>query len=630
NPNANSHVSTLTVSGSTVYVGGGFTTIGGQSRNFLAALDTTSGNATAWNPNANSQVSTIAVSGSIVYVGGNFSTVGGQSRNYLAALDATSGNATAWNPNANNQVGIIAVVGSTVYVGGNFTTIGSQSRRSIASLDSITGIATAWNPETSGVPMTLAVSGSMLYVGGNFVSIGGKARSNLAAFDTYTGEFTEWDPVSSGDVYTLVFDDSKVYIGGDFFNIGGQSRYRIAAVETPTGTVTAWNPSANNSVFSIAVNGSTVYAGGNFTTIGGQSRNYLAALDATSGNATVWDPNANSWVNTITIDGSTVYAGGNFTTIGGQSRNYLAALDATSGNATAWDPNANSSVTSVAVSDSMLYVCGAFKAFQNNLLYRPSFARFNDDSTAPVISLTALSPDPTTDPSPTFWGTATDDLNTVTLVEFQIDSTSGSWTTCVSDDGTFDEASEIFTCDVSALTDGSHKIYVRATDSTGNTTGSGSEATDTFTVDTTVEGKTISIGGKLIEEGKDNAEIGNKKPEFRGSGEPEALVTIVLSGDGIVVIGRTAVGEDGSWAWKPNEALPNGEYTVIITYEDRVGNTREEKFTLIIKAGSIDTTETELADSGGNSRYMIIYGLILITFSLGIYRQDTSVIMIKL
>lgn len=66
-----------------------------------------------------------------------------------------------------------------------------------------------------------------------------------------------------------------------------------------------------------------------------------------------------------------------------------------------------------------------------------------------------------------------------------MDGTGGSWTACTASDGTFDEASEGFSCQVSALSDGSHTIYVRATDSVGNTTTGGSESTDTFTIDST-------------------------------------------------------------------------------------------------------------------------------------------------
>lgn len=118
----------------------------------------------------------------------------------------------------------------------------------------------------------------------------------------------------------------------------------------------------------------------------------------------------------------------------------------------------------------------------------PTFSDFNvtysTDVSAPSLSLTAISPDPTTDTTPTLSGTATD-ASTVSDVEFQVDATNGTWTDCTADDGSFDEATDTFTCTTSALSGGSHTIYVRATDSNGNTTSSGSESSDAFTIDAT-------------------------------------------------------------------------------------------------------------------------------------------------
>jgi len=39
-------------------------------------------------------------------------SIGGQNRNYIAALDATTGNALTWNPNANNWVTSLTVNGN--------------------------------------------------------------------------------------------------------------------------------------------------------------------------------------------------------------------------------------------------------------------------------------------------------------------------------------------------------------------------------------------------------------------------------------------------------------------------------------------------------------------------------------
>jgi hypothetical protein len=124
------------VSGSTVYAGGEFDSIGGRPRNYIAALDAASGAATAWNPNPNLEgyVWSLAVSGSTIYAGGRFTNIGGQPRNFVAALDAASGAATAWDPNANRFVYALGVSGSTVYAGGDFKFIGGHYQPHVAAI----------------------------------------------------------------------------------------------------------------------------------------------------------------------------------------------------------------------------------------------------------------------------------------------------------------------------------------------------------------------------------------------------------------------------------------------------------------------------------------------------------------
>ena len=384
-PNANGgggtstvgRVEALVVSGTTVYVGGYFTEIGGQPRNHIAALDAITGTATDWNPNINSSsvdcsVYALAVSGTTIYAGGRFSNIGGQMRSYVAALDATTGLATDWNPNANSSVYALVISGTTIYVGGNFSTIGGQIRNHIAALDVSTGSPTAWNPGANGsLVLALALSGTTIYAGGDFTTIGGQARNCIAALNTDTGLATDWNPWATGMqrsginftyVRTLGVSGTTIYAGGNFSKIGLQLRNSVAALDAKTGTATDWNPNASDVVNILALSGTTVYVGGVLSSVGGEIRHGIAALDNATGTLIDWNPIADMPVNTLAVsdDATTVYAGGEFTDIGSQTRNFIAALNAATGLATAWNPNADSRVTTLAVSGTTVYAGGAF------------------------------------------------------------------------------------------------------------------------------------------------------------------------------------------------------------------------------------------------------------------------------
>jgi hypothetical protein len=174
-------VQSLVVSGSNVYAAGFFTSIGGQIRNHIGAVDVSTGLATAWNPWASNRVFTLAVKDSTVYAGGEFTSIGGQNRSRIAALNATTGLATAWNPGADSYVDAIAVVGSTVYVGGRYSAIGGEDRSYAAALNASTGLTTPWDPKANARVATLAVSGQTVYACGAFTHIGGQSAQGFAA-----------------------------------------------------------------------------------------------------------------------------------------------------------------------------------------------------------------------------------------------------------------------------------------------------------------------------------------------------------------------------------------------------------------------------------------------------------------
>jgi hypothetical protein len=89
-----------------------------------------------FDPNPNTRVHSIAVQvdGKIL-IWGEFTTIGVETRNYIARLNPDGSLDTGFNPNANNSVDSFAVqADGKILVGGGFTTIGGVTRNRIARL----------------------------------------------------------------------------------------------------------------------------------------------------------------------------------------------------------------------------------------------------------------------------------------------------------------------------------------------------------------------------------------------------------------------------------------------------------------------------------------------------------------
>jgi hypothetical protein len=181
----------LAAKGPTLYAGGSFTSMGGQARKNLADLNVFSGAVGTWNPGPNNPVNALAVDGSTVYAGGSFNQVGQSvrsSRNKLAAISTSSGNATSWDPGAGGGVLALAVDQGIVYAGGGFTSIDGASRTYLAALRASDGTATSWDAHAGSTIYTIALDGATVYVGGQFGSICGQAQAFLARMpDSPTG-----------------------------------------------------------------------------------------------------------------------------------------------------------------------------------------------------------------------------------------------------------------------------------------------------------------------------------------------------------------------------------------------------------------------------------------------------------
>jgi hypothetical protein len=340
-PETNGRVNAVAYLGGTVYIGGSFSSVGGQPRNRLAAFDAASGTLSSWNPNANGIVRALKVSpaGTRVYAAGDFSAVGGAARSRIAALHPTSGNAFGWSPYVNDSVKSVTTSnsGATVYAGGDFDSAEGAGRRHLAAFNATSGnLSTTFKPSISNgtgnfatvLSMDVSADGNTLYFGGDFALVNGTSRRNAAAVSTGVATLRAWSPSATADVVGEV----TVSASGRTVFTGGRSAGGYVQAYGPTvGGSPVWNVATNGDVEAIVVSSSILYVGGHFTNIAGADRGHLAALRASGGGLESWNPDANGVFGAFgaAITSSRVAFGGEFTQVAGEAHQGVAQFSGT-------------------------------------------------------------------------------------------------------------------------------------------------------------------------------------------------------------------------------------------------------------------------------------------------------------
>ena len=257
----NGPVYALTFYNNELYVGGVFTTAGGNAAKNIAKLSS-SGTWSAVGNGVDDQVNCLFVStNNTLYAGGKFNN-NGTATAALAHIAKWNGSdwAAVGNGLSSSIIRTIAEYNSTIYVGteNTATPIYSFNGSSFSAVTSVTG----------GKVYALATYGNYLYAGGDFSQPTFAAtRFNGSTWGTISTTFLASEHISS-----LYVRAGVLYIGGVFTNKGvtNNANY-IAKVllqgsnPTPLQTILSGN-SLGGDVFAINNSNGKVLAGGNFTT----------------------------------------------------------------------------------------------------------------------------------------------------------------------------------------------------------------------------------------------------------------------------------------------------------------------------------------------------------------------------
>jgi uncharacterized delta-60 repeat protein len=360
NPNPNANITTLALqSDGKILISGGFGELtpngspSGYAVNNFARLNADGSLDTTFNPSPSGGVFAIAIqSDGRIVVGGGFTSIGGVTRGYVARLLPSGAiDTAAFDPEANEPVYAMAIQSDgKVLIGGSFTGVIPQTGKTGTPTTTTTPYGTVTLP-AAGTNATTPI-----YV------------NHLARLNTDGTLDTSFYPDPSADVLALaVQPDGKILVGGTYTSFAqngattGITRNYVARVNTDGSLDGGFNPNANDLVNATTLlsNGDVLITGA-FTTLqpnGAASpifANHVAILNtdgsldsAFTAGAT---PGANGQVNAIIVqpNGQFIF-GGSFSPLGGTPGSNLGRFNADSTPDTTYNASVDGPVNTIAV-----------------------------------------------------------------------------------------------------------------------------------------------------------------------------------------------------------------------------------------------------------------------------------------
>ncbi|MGH2629042.1 MAG: hypothetical protein ACRDHI_00585 [Actinomycetota bacterium] len=300
-PDVNGMVWDVWVDGTTVYIAGAFTTVGGHARENLAAIDGQTGALLPFSVDS-PKLKSVAVVGSVVYAGGKaltaYTLAGSKLGGWVPpkavidpAIRGGRSNKGAFRDLTPGGGSIVAACQCDSVTRGG----ASQATKAVVKVNPSTGALAAWAP--TGLTSSSAAMGRDVLVANNsvYAAIGGS--DFIARYDLATG--TEiWKLDTNGSAQALAMMGSDLVVGGHFRWVEGGGatscsnntvcvyQPKLVAVDSLSGAIAHhteqtsvgsrkladWDPAfccEYNGVWTLAIDGQgDLWVGGQYTKVG--------------------------------------------------------------------------------------------------------------------------------------------------------------------------------------------------------------------------------------------------------------------------------------------------------------------------------------------------------------------------
>jgi hypothetical protein len=294
------YVYDLSYAAGVLYAGGRFTSVDGQARTNVAAIDPLTGLVLPFQPPPalRKVMAVLAAPGGGVYVGGAqplsfFDATGKDVKGFVRQKPTVAPD----DPNGKSIRDLQLGPDGSVFVAGAFDWLNGEPHHVVAKVNPTTGdVDDAWHlggivgSGALGVQLSLDVANDALYT-----AVGG---SDYVARYRISDGGAVWKRDTSGASQAVAADGvGNLIVGGHFQWVSaavGQEcgkntdptfvctkRLRLAAFDANTGALQSWAPDVTPlylGVFAIVVDGSHVHLGGDFKAIGGAPRLFYARL----------------------------------------------------------------------------------------------------------------------------------------------------------------------------------------------------------------------------------------------------------------------------------------------------------------------------------------------------------------